>query len=113
MPQGDFDSVGLITGWLDACRTGQIDVLLDLHDDSATLVCTCEGRAIHGRAELDRYWRPKLADQVTTAFVMNDLVSDGDSVYLDFQNHQGHAVRARFRFNELGKIRQLTCGPTA
>ena len=56
---------------------------------------------VHG---LDRYWRPKLADQVTEAFVISNLVPDGDDAFLDYQNHEGKAVRARFRFNQSGSL---------
>ena len=103
--------MGAVTDWLDACRSRQVDDLLDLHDDGATLVCTCEGKVCHGRPELDRYWRPKLADQVTEAFVIDNLVPDRDDAFLDYQNHEGKAVRVRFRFNESGKIKQMSCGP--
>ena len=39
----DFDPLGVITDWLDACRARETTALLDLYDDRATLECECEG----------------------------------------------------------------------
>ena len=109
--KAEFDPIDTIAQWLQACRTQQMEALLNSYDDSATLACSCEGRAVHGRTELERYWRPKLADPTTDAFVINSVVADGDSIFLDYQSFEGKTIRIRFRFTESGKIKQMSCGP--
>ena len=44
-----FDPQAIVVDWLDACRTGELDALLNLYDDRATLECDCEGVSLTGR----------------------------------------------------------------
>ena len=48
-----FDPQAIVVDWLDACRTGELDALLNLYDDRATLECDCEGVSLD-RAQLNR-----------------------------------------------------------
>ena len=34
-----FDPLGVVVDWLDACRSGELNALLDLYDERATLEC--------------------------------------------------------------------------
>lgn len=111
MSKAEFDPIETVAEWLEACRTQQMEDLLDSYDASATLACACEGKAVHGWTELERYWWPKLAGPTTDAFVINDVVADGDSIFLDYQSFDGKPVRIRSRFTESGKIKQMSCGP--
>jgi hypothetical protein len=36
-----FDPLALVVDWLDACRLGELNALLDLYDERATLECDC------------------------------------------------------------------------
>jgi hypothetical protein len=38
----NFDPLAVVVDWLDACRLGKLDALLDLSDERATLECNCE-----------------------------------------------------------------------
>jgi hypothetical protein len=53
--QDDFDPLGVITDWLDACRAGETTALLDLYDDRATLECDCESVSLTGRKAVAAY----------------------------------------------------------
>ena len=46
--RNDFDPSGAVTDWLDACRAGETNALLDLDDDRAILECDCEGVSPQG-----------------------------------------------------------------
>jgi hypothetical protein len=39
---GTFDPLAVVVDWLDACRSGDLGALGDLHDDEATLECDRE-----------------------------------------------------------------------
>jgi hypothetical protein len=43
-----FDPVAAVVDWLDACRARNLDALLDLYADDATLECKCEGKILKG-----------------------------------------------------------------
>ena len=47
-----FDPLAVIVDWLDACRLGELDVLLDLYDERATLECDCERVSLTGRESI-------------------------------------------------------------
>jgi hypothetical protein len=46
--RSDFDPLATVIDWLDACRAGEIDSLLALYDNRATLHCDCEGMTLTG-----------------------------------------------------------------
>ena len=55
----DFDPLAVVVDWLDACRSGNLNALLDLYDMSAVLECACEKTNVIGHASLAAYWDPK------------------------------------------------------
>jgi len=46
---GTFDPLAVVSDWLDACRWGELDALLNLYDERATLECDCEHLRLTGR----------------------------------------------------------------
>ena len=107
----DFDPLGVITDWLDACRAGETTALLDLYDDRATLECDCDGVSLTGRKAVAAYWEPKLDSRLGSAFALDDMVLTGDGVRVDYQNYEGKPVSVHFQFGPTGKIIHTTCGP--
>ena len=73
------------TGW----TLGDLDGLLDLYDERATLECACEGFTLTGREALSAYWAPKLDSPLEAAFTLDDMILTGDGVQLDYQNYEG------------------------
>ncbi|HYI29603.1 MAG TPA: nuclear transport factor 2 family protein [Bradyrhizobium sp.] len=111
MPE-DFDRVAVVVDWLDACRTRDLDALLDLYAEDARLECRCEGVKVHrGRAELDAYWRPRLDSQAAVAFGLEEIRPEADGVLLDYRSFEGKPVRVHFSFDKIGKIMQTRCRP--
>ncbi|WP_424631989.1 YybH family protein [Bradyrhizobium sp. SYSU BS000235] len=109
--QANYDAIGVIVDWLDACRAADLKTLLALYDQEATLECNCDGRSYRGATEIEAYWRPKLSGKVAEGFLLEDIhpVSDGlDVRYLGFE---GKPLHITFKFNEGGKIMNSVCGP--
>ncbi len=109
----DFDGMAVVVDWLDACRNGNLEQLLDAYAPDAGLECACEGVSISGRAALAAYWQPKLAAFAPAAFGIEEIAPDGDGVLLDYLNFEGSPVRIRFVFDAAGKIARTRCEPVA
>jgi hypothetical protein len=108
----ESDPIATVVDWLDACRSRRISVLLDLYDEAATLECACDGlESLAGRAALEAYWRPRLANPLPGSFSMDDVIADAEGVILDYRCHDGTPVRIHFSFNQAGKILHTRCGP--
>jgi hypothetical protein len=58
--QDEFDPLAVAVDWLDAAKLGDLDGLLGLYDERATLECDCEGVVLTGRQSLSAYWAPNL-----------------------------------------------------
>jgi hypothetical protein len=107
----EFDPLAVVGDWLDACRWGELDALLALYDERATLECDCERVSLTGRKWIAAYWAPKLESKLVLAFSLNDIALTADGVRLDYQSDEGEPVRIHFRFGPSGKILQTSCGP--
>jgi hypothetical protein len=99
----EFDPLAVVVDWLDACRWGELDALLDLYDGRATLQCGCEHVRLTGRKWIAAYWAPKLESKAVLAFSLNDLALSADGARLDYQSDEGKPVRMQFRFRSLGQ----------
>jgi len=108
-PQDEFDPLAVAIDWLDACRWRDLDRLLGLYDERATLECDCEGAVLTGRQSLSAYWQPKLESKLPAAFALGDVTPTGDGVQVDYQNCEGKPVRIHFRFTPSGKIAHTSC----
>ena len=90
-----------------------LDALLDLYAQDASLKCECEGGPVHtGRTELETYWRPRLTAVSSTAFGMDEITPIKEGVVLDYVSFEGKPVRIVFTFNEDGKILHSSCAPS-
>jgi hypothetical protein len=108
----DFDRVAVVVDWLDACRSRDLNTLLDLYAVDARLECNCDSVKVHrGRTELEAYWRPRLDSPTPVAFGVEEITPGPDGVVLDYLSYEGKPVRIHFRFNDFGKIMQTRCEP--
>ncbi|MGX9431181.1 MULTISPECIES: nuclear transport factor 2 family protein [Bradyrhizobium] len=105
-----FDAIGIVVDWIDACKQGRLDDLLDLYDEAATVEC-CEGGRFQGRAAMKWYWGQRLAASAAEAFGIDALMPEGDGVSLDYRGYDGKRMRTHFRFTDAGKIRLTACVP--
>ena len=106
----DFDPIGVVIDWLDACRQQRLADLLELYADQATLDC-CDGGRYVGRSGLLRYWPAKLQAATGNAFELHEVLPEEDCVRLDYRDYDGSAVRTRFWFDDVGSITRTRCVP--
>jgi len=108
----DFDQMGIVVDWVDACRKGDLVALLDLYADDAELQCTCNGtRLYHGRRELESYWGPKLSAFASVGFGLEEIHPAQNGVDLEYSIAGALRIRATFRFSAEGKIHSTLCEP--
>ena len=104
-----FDPLAVVVDWFDACRWGELDVLLDLYDERATLDCLCENVTLTSRKSIAAYWATKLENKLGLAFTIDELVLIGDSVQVDYRGYKGKPFRIFFHFSQSGKILHTSC----
>jgi hypothetical protein len=107
----DFDKMAAVVDWLDACRSRDLNALLDFYADNASLDCACEGAGISGRSALAAYWRPKLSGASRDAFGLEEITPLGDGVALDYLGFDGKRIRIVFSFDAQGRISHMNCRP--
>jgi hypothetical protein len=110
----DFDQIAIVVDWLDACRARDLEALLDLYAQDASLECACNNLEIlRGRAELASYWRPRLGEFSPTAFGLDEITPDAEGVMLHYISFEGKPVQILFAFDGNGKILKTRCEPSA
>ena len=110
----DFDQIAIVVDWLDACRARDLEALLDLYSQDASLECDCNDRKmLQGRADLASYWGAQLGAFSPTAFGLDEIAPDAEGVVLDYISFEGKPVRIFFVFDTAGKIVQTRCQPAA
>jgi CheY-like chemotaxis protein len=102
--QPNFDGSSVVVHWLDACRAGQLNALLDLYEARATLICDCDKINLIGRNSIAIYMKSKLENRATSAFTRAGMTVTGDEVQVDCQDCKGKPVHVRFRLSPSGKI---------
>jgi hypothetical protein len=108
----DFDQMGIVVDWVDACRKGDLATLLDLYADDAQLECTCDGtRRYRGRHELETYWGPRLSTFSSAGFGLEEIHPVPHGIDLEYSIAGSLRIRASFRFSPEGKIHRTLCEP--
>jgi ketosteroid isomerase-like protein len=108
----DFDQMGIVVDWVDACRKGDLATLLELYADDAQVECTCNGSRRHrGRRELESYWGPRLSAFSSASFALEEINPVPDGVDLEYSVAGALRIRASFRFSTEGKIDSMLFEP--
>lgn len=108
----DFDQMGVVVDWFDACRKGDLESLLQLYADDASLECRCDGtRLWRGRSELEAYWRPRLEVFVSSGLALEEINPAPHGVALEYSIAGSLRIRALFGFGADGKISRIACEP--
>jgi hypothetical protein len=78
-----FDPMAAVVDWLDAYRSGDLESILGLYSDIATIDCGCGGATtINGRDALRAYWEQRLRD--SPAADLDDLQPARDGVAVTY-----------------------------
>ena len=108
----DFDQMGLVVDWVDACRKGDLTTLLDLYADDGEVECMCNGTQLYrGRRELETYWGPKLNAFSSAGFGLEEIHPAQNGIDLEYSVAGALRIRATFRFSAEGKIHSTLCEP--
>lgn len=108
----DFDAMGIVVDWVDACRKGDLATLLDLYADDAQLECRCNGaQRYRGRRELETYWGPRLSAFSLAGFGLEEINPAAHGIDLEYSVAGALRIRASFRFSPDGKIYSTLCEP--
>ena len=109
-----IDPVMQARRWLDACRSGEIAVVMDFYNVEATLECACNGASVYaGAGAIQEYWSHKLQPMHPQAFMLRDVHAESDRVRVDYLSYEGKPVRIILSFDEFGKVVRSECGPVA
>lgn len=104
-----FDAMATAIDWLDAYRAGDVQAILRLYADDASIECRCGGtKTITGRGALQAYWEQRLKDYPATE--LDDLQLARDGATVAYVSRAG-AVHATLEFDATGRISFLQCGP--
>jgi ketosteroid isomerase-like protein len=110
----DFDQMGVVVDFVDACRQGDLATLLDLYADDGQVECTCNGTTRYrGRSELAAYWQPRLHTFSSAGFGLEEITPAPDGIDLEYSVAGALRIHASFRFNRDGKIHKTLCEPAA
>jgi hypothetical protein len=108
----DFDQMGLVVDWVDACRKGDLASLLELYADDARLECSCFGtKRYRGRSEIEAYWRTRLGGFSSAGFGLEEISPVPDGIDLEYSVAGALRIRISFRFGPEGKIDSTLCVP--
>ncbi len=108
----DFDQMGIVVDWFDACRKGDLEVLLQLYAEDASLECRCDGTHVwRGHSDLEAYWRPRLDVFVSSGLALEDINPAPFGVALEYSIAGSLRIRALFGFGADGKISRTSCEP--
>lgn len=108
----DIDPMGIVVDWLDACRKGDLQTLLDLYADDAELECQCDGAKLYrGRGELAAYWGHRLGGFSAAGFGLEEIGPSSRGVELEYSIAGSLRVRAVFCVGADGRIIRTICEP--
>jgi len=108
----DIDQMGIVVDWLDACRKGDLETLLDLYADDAELECQCDGaRLYRGRQELADYWGSRLGAFSAAGFGLEEISPSSRGIELEYSIAGSLRIRAVFGVDADGRIVRTICEP--
>lgn len=105
-----FDPVAVAIGWLEAYRAEDLDALLYLYDERASLECGCGGqKIIEGRQAIRTYWQLRFSEE--PAPELDGVAPVHRGVHLSYRTKSG-LVEVMLDYNDDGKIERSRCGPS-
>jgi hypothetical protein len=103
-----LDAMAIAIDWLDAYRSGDVDAILELFADDASIECRCGGfKSINGREALKAYLVQYIRQYPATE--LDDLQPACEGAVIAYISPSG-TVRTTLIINARGKIHWLICG---
>ena len=105
-----FDPMAAAIDWPDAYRASDLESVLKMYADDATIECACGGlKTIAGKDAIRAYWVQRLKNY--PASDLNDLQSSIEGATISYSAGDGF-VCATLGFNANGQITRSRCGPS-
>ncbi len=105
-----FDPMAVAIDWLEAYRAEDMEALLDLYDEGASLECGCGGRKIVvGREAIRAYWQLRFSEKPSSEF--EEFAPLHRGIHFSYRIKSG-VVKVLLDYNDDGKIERSRCGPT-
>ena|SRR3569833_1513587 len=106
-----LDRMAIIVDWFDAYREADLNGLLHLYSEDATLVCSCSTeQTITGAEALTAYWKHRFATRPATELA--EISPSGNQVALTYRANTD-LVTTIFEFTDSGLISYSRCGTIA
>jgi hypothetical protein len=106
-----FDPLAAAVDWLDAYRAGDLELILGMYAEDAVIHCGCSGmKSLTGQEALRAYWVDRLRQY--PASELHHLQPSNSGTMISYRTRTG-VVSALLVFNQTGKIRKLSCGPSS
>src|SRR3954470_1869649 len=104
-----FDAVAAAIDWLDAYRAGDIETIMKMYANEATIQCSYGGeKSISGKGGLRAYWEQRLGD--CPASDLDDVQPSEHGATISFLTGDG-VVGATLEFDAEGRITFATLRP--
>lgn len=104
------DALAIAVDWLDAYRDGDIDAILKMYAEDASIECGCGGaKVVSGLLGISAYWNQRVENY--PAGELDDLQPEPEGGATISYVTRGKVVRAVIEFDVNGRIRSLRCGP--
>lgn len=105
-----FDPMAVAIDWLEAYRAEDMEALLDLYDEGASLECGCGGEKILvGREAIRVYRGLRFSEKPYSGFEEFTPIHRG--VHFSYRI-KGGVVKVLLDYNDDGKIERSRCGPS-
>jgi ketosteroid isomerase-like protein len=105
----NFDAMANAVDWLDAYRANNLDLMVSMYAEDATLECSCgEQETMVGKASIRSFWRDQLQRHCVPE--LGDLQDAGNEAKISYITPDG-AVTAFFEYDWDGKITFMRCTP--
>jgi hypothetical protein len=101
----NFDRLGIVIDWLDACRARKVVALLELYDSNAMHIE--DSNSAVGLVAVKNYWNRSFANPHPEAFKLYDIQVQTEWILLDYSSVEGTRVQLRFEFSDAGKIKLI------
>jgi ketosteroid isomerase-like protein len=104
-----FDPMAAAIDWLDAYRSSDLELMLNMFADDAVIQCgCCAMTTIRGKETFRAYWAQRFQDCVP--YDLDDLQPSGKGTFISYVTSAG-TVSAAVQFDQDGKIAFMRLGP--
>lgn len=104
-----LDPMAAAIDWLEAYRAADLEAILRMYSENATVECGCSGmKTVTGSEAIRAYWVQRFRDY--PAADLEDLQPSREGTRISYKSSHGVVV-ASLQFDPAGRITHVFCGP--